>query len=250
METQVQTNQPQAQDKPGVWRSIIGVVTSPGATFSRLAQEPVVLKPTLILTALAVLFTAPFYFKYVEYANAVMQKNLAVSQLPPGMEAGQLQAVNVGIAVTLVIGRVIPILLLPLILAGLLKLLNMLMGEEARFDQLWSLAVFSCAPYLAGLLLSNLLLLTASGDNLLRTFTLGTSLATLVPVSAVPAYLLAILTKLNVFFLWSMVLTVIGTAQVFRSKASKVGAVVFGVWFAYVLITAYFARTSLMQLIS
>jgi hypothetical protein len=124
------------------------------------------------------------------------------------------------------------------------------MGEETKFSQLWTVTIFSRVPALIGLLLGNLLLLTASGDNLVTTFMLKTSFANLVPISAVPPYLFMLLVSLDLFSLWGIALTVIGTAKVYRAKATKVGVVVFGVWLVYVLVSSYAGQATMMKLLS
>jgi hypothetical protein len=248
---EVQVDQAQTKHEIGLWQALVGVITSPVITFEKLAQVPMTWKPSLLLALIAAVFSAPFYSKFYEYSSLVVKKTLDTSQIPAGTDVNQM--LNTGATVATImtlVGIVLSIFLGPIIVAGLLKLLNFVMGEETKFSQLWTVTIFSRVPALIGLLLGNLLLLTASGDNLVTTFMLKTSFANLVPISAVPPYLFMLLVSLDLFSLWGIALTVIGTAKVYRAKATKVGVVVFGVWLVYVLVSSYAGQATMMKLFS
>ncbi|HZW82887.1 MAG TPA: YIP1 family protein [Candidatus Deferrimicrobium sp.] len=248
---EVQVGQAQTEHKIGLWQALGGVITSPGTTFEKLAQVPMTWKPSLLLVLIAAVFSVPFYSKFFEYSSLVVKKTLNTSQIPAGTDVNQMLNTGATVAtISALVGTVLSIFLVPIVVAGLLKLLNFVMGEEAKFSQLWTVTIFSRVPALLGLLLGNLLLLTASGDNLVTTFMLKTSLANLVPISAVPPYLFMLLVNLDLFSLWGIALTVIGTAKVFRVKAAKVGVVVFGLWLVYVLISSYAGQATMVKLLS
>lgn len=226
-----ENNQSESKEKIGTWKAFVGVLTSPGATFDKLLETPRTWLPNLYLGLAVLVVTLPFYGKYHEYMKLILTQ-LAPSQ--GAMPGNVLDMMITTQTITTIVVLALAPLISTLILAALLKLLNFVMGEETKFKQLWTVTTFAYFPIVLGLLLKNLLLLTASGDNLLYTFFAGISLAALVPKTA-GVTLISLLAAFNITTVWCLVLTILGTAKAFRSSALRVGTVVFAVYLLYSL---------------
>ncbi len=235
--------EPVVENRIGTWRAFAGIIASPGKTFDRLLEKPRTWLPSLYLGLAGLVFTLPFLGKYREYIDVLMARSL--TQAPSKEVLDTLVSAQ---TISTVVGTVLSPLLFSLILAFLLKFLNLVMGEESKFKQLWTVAVFSQVPVLLGLLVKNLLLLSAGGENLLFTFYTGTSLAALAPRTA-GVTLISFLSALNVFALWGVALTSLGTAKAYRSKVFRVGLVIFVFYLAVSFGIAYLGRGSLAQIL-
>jgi hypothetical protein len=166
--------------------------------------------------------------------------------MPPGVDINQLaKMVTIPLLILIMVSPFIG----PLILAGLIKLLNFVMGEVTEFKKIWTVTIYAGIPLLFQALLSNVLMFTANSDHLFATMTTKTSLAALVGPGSVSGFVFLLLAKLDIFTIWSLILTVIGVAQAFRSKISSVALVIFGVWIVYSLVSAYMGQASVSKLI-
>ena len=245
---ELQTNrEPVVENRIGTWRAFAGIITSPGKTFDRLLEAPRTWLPSLYLGLAGLIFTLPFIGKYSEYFNLLMTKTLAQapSQTPPTAMLDKGVAIQ---TVSTVVGAVLSPLISSLIFAFLLKILNLMMGEESKFKQLWTVAVFSQVPILLGLLVKNLLLLSAGGENLLYTFYTGSSLAALVPRTA-GTMVISFLSILNVFTIWGLALTSMGTAKAYKAKTAWVALVIFVFYFIFSMGLAYLGQGTLAKIL-
>lgn len=250
MEVQV-NNQPEVEKKIGAWEALVKVLVSPGKVFAGLVEQPKVWLPVIVLMLLALVFTLPFITKYQEYAAFNFDKVIAVSQAnaPQGAALAQARQFAVTFSgISAVAGVVLSIFFSSLIAAALLKLLNLVMGEETKFMQIWSVTVFAKVPTVIGVLITNLLLLSASGVHLAQTLLAGVSLATFLPKVGSPL-MFSLLSKIQLFGIWSMALTTIGIANLFRSRKFAVGAVIFGAWLVVCVVTAYMGQANVKMLL-
>lgn len=249
---EIDINKPTESDtKIGILSGLLGVIGSPKATFERLVQSPRTWLPSFILVLLTALFTLPFISKFQEYGLILAKKTLALTPeaataAGSGVDISQIVATTT--TVSTIIGIILSAFLAPLILAALIKLLNLVMGETAGFKKIWTVTVFASVPSLIDVLLSNVLMFMSNSDHLVSVMVTKTSLASLVSFDSVPGFVFSLLANLNIFTIWTLVLTVIGVAHLFRSKTSKVAFVIFGVWILFGLVSAYYGQSSLINL--
>jgi len=233
-------------EKIGTWKAFASIIVSPGTTFAKLLESPRTWLPSLYLGLVSLLLTLPLYGKYTEYANYVMTKNSAVQG---AVSAQVTNAIVMSTLISIFAGVVLAPLIGSLITGALVKLLNLVMGEEAKFKQLWTVTVFSQVPAVVGLLIGNLLiLLSAGGENIARTMSTGLSAAALVPIGSISPFLFGFLVKVNIFKVWGLILTSLGVAQAFRSRPVKVGAVIVLVWVVVNLVQAYLGQNAIKML--
>lgn len=230
----------------GTLEGFIGVIIHPAATFTRLIAAPIIWLPGLYLSLLSLLISLPLYGKYVEYNKYLSGTLVPLQGAKSGLITGEV--INLQI-VAMYVSVALGPLVSSLIIAVLLKLLNMIIGEETKFSQLYAITVFGKAPTILGLLISNILLFTATGENLVRTVTTSMSLAALVPPSMVSPFVFTLLTKVGLFPIWGLILTTIGVSKAFCTSTLKVGSIIIGFWLIISLMGSLIAQDTIKQLI-
>lgn len=233
---EIQANKPTELDiKISLVSGFVGVITSPKLTFERLTKSPRTWVPSLIIVLLSILITIPFISKYQEF-------NLLIAKQALGSQGGGTEQIGQFGTITILIGIIVSAFFMPILLAVLIKFLNLIMGEPTKFKKIWTVTIYASLPSLLKVLLGNILMLTADADHLISTVTAGTSLAALVPQESISRFVFSMLTTLNVFTIWSLALTVIGISHVFRTKQSTVASVFVGVWLVFSLVSAYYSQ--------
>lgn len=205
---------------------LIGVYFSPGETFPEIGRSPRVLLPIIVFAAL-VMITGFVVIKRVPFDVSMKQVD---EQLQRQVEAGRLtqeQAeqrreaskpiVNFFRNAFPVIAPV-AVIVIALIIAGVAKLVSLMLGIENSFKPLFSVALYSTlAVSIISSILSVILIYIKPAedidfDNLMPSNVAGFLSA--VGVSLQARFLKILLSYLDVFFIWKLALLTIGFAAV------------------------------------
>ena len=224
---------------------LMGVYFSPGETFKGFAAKPSILAPIIGLILLGGLVGYMFFAK-VDFAQVI------APQVEQMVEAGRIQkeqapqviAMQATFAkyTALVMGFVGNVLF-SLIVAGLFKLVSLVLGKENTYKSLLSVTLYT---FLAVGILSSVLLIAmifVRGSEFDIQNPLGTNLGTLLAVvfeqSSLPKFIWSVARAVDIFYLWIIVLLGIGYAAVTRRlKAMTAGMILGTLYFGFVIIGA------------
>jgi hypothetical protein len=228
------------QAKLSAMQRIIGVFTSPGATFADVARVPSWIVPILLLTILS-LGVSTVMMKRVEW-RSFMEKQMSKSSQWEQLSSEQKnQRLDMGEKFvpyqTYAIGCLAPILFVLIIGAIYLGCFNLFLGAGLKFKTAFGITAHAC---LVGLVSSPLMIIVmflkpfgeVDPEHVIAS-NIGEFLS-----SESPKWLLKLTGSLDIFSFWIMALLVIGFAAANPKKISTAGAcgVVFGVWGVYVLV--------------
>jgi len=222
---------------------LIDTFIAPGKTFTDLRRNPSWWAPWLLISALAILFFVVLErqigFEQVT-KNEISRSSRAeqVEKLPPDQRARQLQ---VATSITRYVCYATPVTLLivfVLVAAVLMGVFNVAAGAGIGFKTALAIVAYANLPGVLSALLAIISLFAGvdpAGFNIRN------------PVATNPAYfmdptanrfLYVLATALDVFVLWTVVLTGIGFACNSKVKRSTAIAIVAGLYLAYKLASA------------
>ncbi|TES58182.1 YIP1 family protein [Halalkalibacterium halodurans] len=200
--------------------SIIGIFTSPLVQLERIKQNPKVLVPLLIFMAIGLVSSLLVAFG-LNMTDLATPEELAM--MPEGFE--------VFVRMTVVMGGIFTILLVPLISAAVQLLIAKLAAKDVTFKQLFSMNLFVGFISLAGGLLNSVIAFLF-GLSLLSTFT---SLGTFVEMDHA---LFPLLNTIEIFTIWGFVILAFGLQKVAG----------FGKLASWVIVTIFFVIMILLSL--
>jgi hypothetical protein len=229
------TPAPGAEPKPNSFQRIIGVLFSPDATFASIARRPDWVVPLVLIVVLALvngILVAP-HLDFGAPAREAMAQNKNTTQ--EQMDRAERMSAGMG-KVAKFIAPVATIIVL-LIVAGALLLAVRLMGGEGDFKQAFSVTCYAWFPNVIQSILLTIIIL-AKGATALNPQTIPTllrsNLAFLVDMKEQPMAF-ALLSSLDLFTIWVIVLLVIGFSYVGRISKAKAAIAVISLWLVTVL---------------
>lgn len=209
----------------GTVERIIGIFTAPRATMEDIAARPSWVVP-LILIVLAS-GAAGFFLKDVIVDNTISQ----MREKNPDIPAEQLETTAKW---TRLSSYVMPVIFTPLfyvILAAIFLFIgNTILGGEAKFKTVFSMVCWSGIVTLIGSAV-NIPVMISRG-----VMESAASLASLLPPDDNKTVLYYILSQIDLFTIWWLVVLGFGMAAVYRFSTNKGMIAVFGLWGVYVVI--------------
>jgi hypothetical protein len=215
----------------GALSRIVGIFTSPRETFESIDRKPTWLVPFLIIVILMVV-------RQFLIMDIGIQDQLAM------MEARDVPAERIEMARTQAAGPLkylsigfipVVILIVWVVLAGIFLFVgNTVMGGESKFKKVFSVMAWSSLIGLVGEVLKTFLIMskgTAQG--------VVTSLAILLPTpqaGQTPSVLYRLLSRFDVFTIWTMAIWIIGMAVIFRFTTKKSATLVLSLWAIYIIL--------------
>ena len=231
---------------------LMGVYFSPGETFKEIGRKPTFIVPLLTLMLLGGLSTfamidritvAKFLGPGIEQAVAKNQ----MSQEEANKRLDQLASRAIWIKAGFFGVGLVQWIFIPLILAGIFKLISMVMGTDNQFKAVYAVTVYAM---LAVSLISILVFITTlylkpldeiEIENLSMS-NLGAWLNLLVGKDGLPKFIMSFAKWIDVFAIWIISLLSIGYAAVSRKlKTSSVAFTLGGLYLVAALITSIFA---------
>jgi hypothetical protein len=214
--------------KPNGFQRIIGVLISPDETFASIARQPDFLAPLLLIIVLSAVggfifaqrvdFTAP--------AREAMEERGNVS------EAQMESALRITATVSKVIAYGSPLLsvIVLMIVAGVMLLAFRMMGAEGTFKQAFSVTLYAWVPLMILNIIVIAIVASRTGITALDLPTLVMSNPGFLVTMKEHPLLFALLTSIDIFTIWSMVLFIFGFSYVSKFSKSKSAAIVITVW--------------------
>lgn len=236
IETEPATAPVVPEPKPNGFQRIVGVLTAPTSTFERIAARPDVLVPLLVVLLFSIV-TNVMLAQHIDF-GAITRQAIEDSQRPgQQMTAEQMdRAVRFGGAIAKAMtyaGPVISLIVLAVI-AGLMLIGFRMFGGEGDFKQAFSITVYSWFPMILFGIVSLVVLMSRKSVSAmdLRNPVMS-NLGFLADPMKKP-FAFAILSSIDVFSIWTMVLMVIGFTFMSRMSRGKTAAVVVTYWVLYI----------------
>jgi hypothetical protein len=212
------------------------VITSPGKAFADIAQEPRILWPGLIiivinlaLTLLIISETRVFTEQTMVASGKMSQDQIAMSMkfVMPGVIAWSI--------------FVMP--LIWLVMAAILALYNQFSVGEARFKQLYSVAIFAGIPLVIKTVITTGLVKTM-GFKAASQF--GTSLAIFWGNADSTSFLYRLMVNIELFNIWGLILLILGGSIAMKKKPHGLALFFGGIWLVYVVVVALLVKTPMV----
>ncbi len=221
---------------------VVDTFLAPSKTFNDIRRNANWWVPWLLMTIVGFIWVYEVdkkvgFDKVVENQMALSPKQSAkLDQLPPDQRAAQMETIvkfNRGFTYAYPVIS----LIFAAVLAGiLLATFKFGFGASLNFKQALAISMYAFLPGLIKVLLSMLILAVGSGDGFTFQNPVASNLSSLVDPSS--HFLYSVLMSIDLFTIWTLVLTGIGYHCLTRIKLGSCLGVVFGWWAAFVLVTS------------
>ncbi len=225
---------PETTPKPSSFERIGGVIASPDSTFESIARRPDWVVPLIVWMVIA-LASGIIFAQKIDFGAAA---RMAMEDQPDMPADARERGEKIGAAMGKAFAYAAPVMvgIILLIIAAIMHLAFRLFGGEGNFRQSFSATVYAWTPNVIQSILLLIVVLTKSEvdatqlDSLLRS-----NLAFLVSMKENPlAY--TILSSLDIFSIWALVLFSIAFSHVMRMSKGKAAGIVIPLWLVYVLL--------------
>jgi hypothetical protein len=238
-------SEPQAAAPPkkNVFARFAGVLFAPADAFQEIVRRPDIVAPLLLMIVLGFATTAVIMPRFDYESFGAMQREQFRKQQPNATEADVARVERFAIAGTKVFAWLAPVLmgLFYAIVAGVLLLAFRLMGGEGTYAQSLSVTLYAWAPLLLYSIVTAIVVLArGSFDPITAASIVKSNPAFLVEMREQPA-LYSLLSSLDVFSLWTLILFTIGFAAMSRLSKGVSAAIVITLWAVMVLLKVGFA---------
>jgi hypothetical protein len=232
------------EDKMNLWQLLISIIDRPAVTMSYVGKKPGwawVTPALLVLVGLAVfsVVTAPLTSEL-----ALRQAQQQMASLPPQQAeqaAAQVERFTSPpvMATFSIVGGLVALAVIWLLGAGVLYFLGLIAGGEANFGQSFAILTWSWLPYA----LRNLVLAAyVAYRGQLISQGLSFLVATGDQTKDAANWLYVLLSQFDLFYLWHLILVIVGLAVVGRfskTKAAIVGLIYLAVTTALSLVPVF-----------
>jgi hypothetical protein len=239
---------PQAASAPlSEGQRIVDTFVAPSKTFTDLLRSAAWWGPLIILIVVSIFFS--FTVQTKVGWDRVAENNIhqnpkqeeRFAQTPPDQQA---TAKAIAAKVTAIIAYCFPVLILIFTVVTVLLVwatVNFGFAGTAKFGQVFAVYMYAGLVFSIKYLLAIIALFAGvAPDSFLLNNPVGTNIGYYLGTDA-PHVLVAYLTHLDVFEIWSVILSVIGVAIVAKVSRGKAAAAVVGWWLVLVLIGGAFA---------
>ena len=229
------------EDKMNLWQLLVSVIDRPAVTMSYVGKKPgwAWLTPALLVLVGLIVFsvvTAPYTSEL-----ALRQAQQQMASLPPQQAeqaAAQVEKFTSPpvIAAFSIVGGLVAMAVIWLVSAGVLYFLGLVAGGETNFAQSFAILAWSWLPYSV----RNLVMAAyvAYSGKLINPG-LSSLVATGDQAKDAANWLYGLLSQVDLFYLWHLVLVIVGLAAVGRfskTKATIVGLIYLAVTTALSLV--------------
>lgn len=222
---------------------LAGVLFTPADTFADIARRPDFLVPLLLIIAIG--YVSTFLTMPLMDWDAVMaQQEQAMKKQRPNMsEADVEQAGKMVKAIGSVTAYIAPLLavgwylIVALVLFGAFRL----MGGGGTFKQAFSATIYAWIPLLLfGIILTIVIVAQGTLDPTTMATAVKSNPAFLVDMKEQPV-LFALLSAIDVFTIWTIVLLITGFAALSKQSWAKSAAIVVSLWLVMLVVKIGFA---------
>jgi len=230
---------PPPQQKPlSAFERVVDTFVAPSKTFTDLRRSANWLVPVLLLIifteALVFIADRKVGFQKIAENGLVLQPKAAarLDQLPPEQRAKQMETVVKVTAASSYLSPAIILVILLIVAAVLLCTFNYGFGAELTFNQSVAVVMYASLPGILKSLLAMLALAVGSGEGFLLQNPLASNLSSF--VSPTSSFLYAIALNVDLFTIWTLVLSGIGFSCLTKIQLGTCLGVVFGWWAVWV----------------
>jgi len=224
-----QSNNPSEVKEMNMLSRIIGVFTSPGATFQSIARKPKWIVPGIIIILIGLgttflLRDVILQEQRVKTEEQLIKRGVDSSQMESILEKNQ-QITKIAMYPAVLITMAV---MFVIVAAIWLFVANVVLGGQATFNQMLGVSVYrGFIPAVGGLIKAPLMISQ-------NTVNIHFSLATFMPEEAVDTFLYKFLAQIELFNVWSIIVLCIGIAVVSKLNVKKVWpwvAIIYLLWF-------------------
>ncbi len=218
---------------------VIDTFVAPSKTFTDIKRSASWWMPWVLMSifGLALIFTVDKKVgmeKVAENSIQLSPKRAAkVDQLPPEQRASQMELAAKMTRILAYASPVLTVIIVGVIAAVLMATFNFGLGAELKFMQCMAISMYAFLPGIIKVLLVIVTIVIGGGEGFTFEQQLASNLGPLVDPSS--TFLHSIASSLDLFNIWTLVLTGIGYSCVTRVKRGTCMAVVFGWWAIVVL---------------
>ena len=226
---------------------IVNTFIAPSKTFTDIRRSGAWWMPFLLvaLASWGLTYTAGSKVGFDKMAETQMQARPKqverMDSMPPAERARAMQFAGkftAGISYAIPIVVLLFVLIFAAIDFGALKVAG---GSDARFGKVYAVMIYAGLPGALKSILGIIALLAgASPDSFNLQNPIGSSLAYYLNPADSP-FLYALGSQLDIFLIWTLVLTAIGFICISKVKKGTAFAIVFGVWIFFTLFFSSFA---------
>ena len=224
---------------------VIDTFIAPSKTFSDIRRSTSWWLPWVLMSifGLALVFTVDKKVGMEKVAENSIQQSpkraAKLDQLPPDQRASQME---LAAKLTRILGYgspVMTVIIVAIIAVVLLGTFNLGFGAQLKFMQCMAISMYAFLPGIIKALLVIVTIMIGGGEGFTFEHQLASNLGPLFDPSS--PFLYSIATSLDVFNIWTLLLTGFGYSCVTKVKRGTCMAVVFGWWALVVLVGAGFA---------
>ena len=216
---------------------ITNIFTAPSNTFADIKRSAMWLPPWLLMlvASLGFAFTVGQRVGWEQ----VMQNNLRMAPAAQQERMEQIpadrkdQVMRQQVTVTKGISYGFPVLILIWLVIVALVLWGTFSfgaGADVKFGQSLAIVVYASLPALIKTILATLLLWLKVPEDFFIQNPIGTNIGHYLSFSDTPRFLYSVASALDIFTIWTLVLTAIGFAVVGKVKQGTAYAIIFGWW--------------------
>ncbi|WP_123053211.1 Yip1 family protein [Clostridium sp. JN-1] len=213
--------------KDGILKNIIGVIISPKETMERVSENPKVWRYLIPITLIQLIITAVELPKLTSYTILKAQEMTNVSQ-------SALPALKTGVIISGIVTALILPALIALVSSAFIKVVSSITSEKGSFKSLYCMNILAYVPMLIGAILTAVIMMFTEPQNIKN---ISTSLTLFLSSSVdMKSTIYKLFSAIDFFYIWSIVLSVIGTSVVFKMKTKKAAIIVFGIYIVSIII--------------
>lgn len=208
-------------DGAGIWSILLGVVTAPGQAFAAFNRKPSLLVPLIIAVILMAIVSGAYAPYQTRASYEVMKQS---PNVPPEILRGiELQMSGNNFALSALTGGIWAVIITVIVALIAWMIGNFFFGGTTGFKKVWGVTLLGGLIVSAGKIL--MLPLVIAKDSIM--VSLGP--AALYPAKSITSIFYVMLMYLDVFAIWSVIVTGIGYAAIYgfaRGKGITISVIV------------------------
>ncbi len=226
--------EPPAPAPQNFFSRLIGVYFSPGETFREIGRAPGVVLPIIVMVLLTVVVV-------VAVSQRISFEKVGIQRIDDAVAEGKItqeqadqqkdgmKKIAPFLKIFIPIFAAIFSVVLALAIAGVAKLVSSMMGIENTFMPLFAMTLYAIlAVSIVSSVVAIILIYIKPVEEIDPNNPVGSNLAALLPligVTGLPKFVNALLTYVDVFYIWKVVLIAIGWAAVSRKMKTSTAMV-------------------------
>ena len=222
---------------------VLDVFVAPSKTFDAVKQRPGWWVPLLIGVAVGVVFawTVVHTIGVPTLVDGIIHQSTSLDERVSGATPEAAAAIRAAVAkqltITLYLGPVLTLIVGLRVAAVLLASANFIAGGRATFSQMLGVWFYGTLPLTLFYVVAIVAIFAGlGGDQFNLQNPVGTNIGFYLAGGESPKWLVALLSSVDIFAIWTAIVLTIGVSIVAGIKRGAAGAIVFGWWLLVVAI--------------